>query len=555
MQKKLYVFLIVLFASGVFAQSNTWQVAWKMEQLPFKAPKVGSELAIVKAGFDTDKDGKGEFICGYTDYDTNYVFMYEASGNNTYNLVWYWRIPIRINSFTALAVGDLDKNGKDEIFVGLPAVVDPESPNPDRIYVFEWNGTVGENSYGNFDGTAYSPTSAFNCELPNLTDFRPYSMEVTDIDNDNSNELIIGVRTGGRGREVMVLSVTGEFSGFGTWVIEYNLTGLTGGSLYSVTTGDLDNDGYKEIYAFIWNLFTLHIIEATGPNQYQLANSLTQVFAASGIDYGSLDGVRVADVNNDGVKEMYIAATEPNNAVFVISNVSDVSFIAPSDVKLLMELPKQAGGKLRSMYIADPDMDGKLDLMIGGETNGRIYDVEYKGSGDPTDAANWEVNIPFDVFQYSGFSPTASPTISPRFFYGSPANDMDQDGKKEYCFVNYSTDFDVWSDDIYLWILEADPATGVEDAGLLPNTNYLAQNYPNPFNPTTTISFSLANAGLVNLTVYDMLGREVEVLINKEMNAGTHTVQFDAANLSSGIYLYKLTSVSFTQIRKMMLIK
>jgi hypothetical protein len=555
MFKKFYVVILMFLACSLFAQNNTWQLTWTMGQLPFQDPQVGSEIGIVKAGFDTDKDGKGEFICGYTDYDSNYVMLYEAQGDNDYQLVWSYKIPISINTYEAIAIGDLDGNGKDEIIIGLPAVTDAERPNPDRLYVFEWNGTVGENAYGNFNGTTYDPQSTFNCELPDLTDFRPYSMQIEDIDNDGTNELVMGVRQGGRGREIMVLSVTGEFNGFGTWVIEYNLTGLTGGGLYSVTTGDLDKDGKKEIYALLWNMFSLYIVEATGPNQYEYVKTMDAVMSAGGIDYGSLDGVRVIDANNDGVNELYIACTEPDNAIFVISNITDVSAITVDDIKLLMRLPKQAGGKLRTMYAADPDKDGKIDLMIGGEANGRIYDLEYKGTGAPTDSASWDINIAFDVFQYSGLDPAATPTISPRFFYGCPAEDMDGDGKNEYCFVNYSTDFDVWSGDKYLWVLEADPGTGVENEAILPTTNFLAQNFPNPFNPSTTISFNLLSAGQVNLTVYDMLGREVAVLVNDMLNAGTHNVNFDASKLTSGVYMYKLTSGSFQQTRKMMLVK
>ncbi len=555
MFKKTYVAILMLLACSLFAQSNTWQVSWSMDQLPFQDPQVGSELGIVKAGFDTDKDGKGEFICGYTDYDSNFVMLYEAQGDNDYQLVWYFKIPVAINSYEAITIGDLDGNGKEEIIIGVPAVTDAERPNPDRLFAFEWNGTVGENAYGNFDGTAYQPHSSFNCELPDLTDFRPYSMQIEDIDNDGANELVMGVRQGGRGREIMVLSLTGEFTGFGTWVIEYNLTGLSGGGLYSVTTGDLDKDGKKEIYALLWNMFSLYIVEATGPNQYEYVKEMSAVMSAGGVDYGSLDGVRVADVNNDGVNELYIAATEPDNTVFVISNISDISALTVDDIKVLMRLPKQAIGKLRSMYIADPDKDGKLDLMIGGEGNGRVFDLEYKGTGAPTDSASWDINIAFDLFQHAGFDPTASPTLSPRFFYGCPADDMDGDGKNEYCIVNYSTDFDVWTGDKYLWILEADPGTGVEDAAVLPTTNYLAQNFPNPFNPSTTISFNLLSAGQVNLTIYDMLGREVAVLVNDMLTAGTHNVTFDASKLTSGVYMYKLTSGTFQQTRKMMLVK
>lgn len=83
----------------------------------------------------------------------------------------------------------------------------------------------------------------------------------------------------------------------------------------------------------------------------------------------------------------------------------------------------------------------------------------------------------------------------------------------------------------------------------------LQGNFPNPFNPTTNIRFSVPVASDVTLTVYDMLGRQVAVLANGMFSAGTHTVTFDASNLSSGTYLYRLQSGSFVETSKMMLIK
>jgi hypothetical protein len=107
----------------------------------------------------------------------------------------------------------------------------------------------------------------------------------------------------------------------------------------------------------------------------------------------------------------------------------------------------------------------------------------------------------------------------------------------------------------YTWIGDKwDAITSVEEE-VLPETYSLSQNYPNPFNPTTTIKYSVANAGFVNLKVFDILGRQVMELVNRQQDKGNYTVSFDGSNLSTGVYFYKLESGNFTSIKKMMLIK
>jgi spore germination protein YaaH len=83
----------------------------------------------------------------------------------------------------------------------------------------------------------------------------------------------------------------------------------------------------------------------------------------------------------------------------------------------------------------------------------------------------------------------------------------------------------------------------------------LAQNYPNPFNPSTSISYSIPDAEFVNIKVFNLLGEEVATLFNGYMEAGKHTLSFDASKLNSGMYLYKITAGSFTQVKKMLLAK
>lgn len=89
----------------------------------------------------------------------------------------------------------------------------------------------------------------------------------------------------------------------------------------------------------------------------------------------------------------------------------------------------------------------------------------------------------------------------------------------------------------------------------LPGGFSLSQNYPNPFNPSTTINYQLPTNSFVSLAVFDVLGREVKTLVNRRQNAGDHTVTFNAANLPSGVYFYRLEAGTYHDTKKLMLLK
>ena len=91
--------------------------------------------------------------------------------------------------------------------------------------------------------------------------------------------------------------------------------------------------------------------------------------------------------------------------------------------------------------------------------------------------------------------------------------------------------------------------------GGLPGGFRLYQNYPNPFNPTTTIMFDVRATGNVSLKVFDLLGREVEVIVNKYLKSGSYSVQFSGDNLPSGVYYYELRAESFSETKRMLLVK
>jgi len=108
-----------------------------------------------------------------------------------------------------------------------------------------------------------------------------------------------------------------------------------------------------------------------------------------------------------------------------------------------------------------------------------------------------------------------------------------------------------------------DITTDIRELDLVPNQMKLYQNYPNPFNPITTIKYSVPNfvnspfsaAINIELSIYDILGRKVKTLVNKIMKPGNYEVSFDASDLSSGVYFYKLQSDGFLETKRMLLLK
>ena len=148
--------------------------------------------------------------------------------------------------------------------------------------------------------------------------------------------------------------------------------------------------------------------------------------------------------------------------------------------------------------------------------------------------------------QSSAFTPTSSQWASKKF--ALPA------GTNKISFKAISA----YGNNLYLDnICLISTTTGITNlnTGIVPDKFALSQNYPNPFNPSTKINFSLPKQGFVTLKIYDVLGKEVKTLVNELKSAGSYSVDFNASNLSSGVYFFRMESGGFNEIKRMMLIK
>jgi hypothetical protein len=89
----------------------------------------------------------------------------------------------------------------------------------------------------------------------------------------------------------------------------------------------------------------------------------------------------------------------------------------------------------------------------------------------------------------------------------------------------------------------------------IPSEYSLGQNYPNPFNPITNVKFSIINAGDVKIVVYDLMGREMQTLVNEKLKPGKYEVMFDGSMLASGVYFYRMIANNYSETKKLIILK
>ncbi|MBX7045476.1 MAG: T9SS type A sorting domain-containing protein [Ignavibacteria bacterium] len=278
--------------------------------------------------------------------------------------------------------------------------------------------------------------------------------------------------------------------------IDGNLAGASGPSCRWATILYKDSQLHVFLATSVGVYYTLNINGASTVWTQEAVSSIGNVVTVM-FDYRSSDNVFVAATHGRGCFSTVINPALPVELLAFTSEVSDKNVL--------------------------------LKWSTGSELNNRGFEVQRK-SGN----ADWAT---LGFVNGNGTSNTQSS-------YSFSDNNL-QTGKYKYRLkqIDYNGNFEYYN-------LASEISIG------LPNSFVLKQNYPNPFNPVTKIEFALPLNSNVSLKIFDMTGREVARLINNEFrNSGSYSVEFNASNLSSGVYFYKIEAGSYTGIKKMMLVK
>lgn len=382
--------------------------------------------------------------------------------------------------------------------------------------------------YGNADGfilyyrNTGSPTAAV-LQADNSY-FRIIKLEgssstvsFTDFDRDGDFDLMSGIWSG----KFIYFRNIGTPSAPVFQIATTPFSGFSPGSYSYPTFGDIDGDGDPDIVNGVLN----------GRVYVYINNNYTSFtynsVALSTVNVGGFAAPALADLNGDGKVDVLVGAETGSNSRFYLNMGSNTFVQADSFITGITFY-----SNTRPTF-ADFDNDGDYDLVFG-RTTGVL--VCYRNIGTATmpvwqreDALFAEVKV----------RQNAAPGFA----------DLDGDGKKDLIVGEYNGNFSYYKNNMAITSIKKENEKAVEYPSL-------SQNFPNPVNSSsvTKITFSLAEKEKVLIQVFDILGREIAIPVNKDLDKGSHTINLNTSGFASGMYIYRLTTSGGRAVSKKMIV-
>ncbi len=552
--------------------------------------EVGRDIFLVEGPNSLDGDNLADLVV--TDYrNGGRVLVFEQDSKSSLNFHLVFKSdslgPLTGggSSPRTLTVGDFDNNGKLDIIFPVGRLATDSTRG---LYIYEWDG-IKDNGYRR---TAWIKPEEIDTlyRTARFGRVERQGLLATDVDKDGKTELLIGsfeFTNFTTDATLYILQVeSGTFAQNNAKLkVEYKYKKMAyitpdssdGYIPAGFAVGDLDNDGKNEIIVLgRVNVSTgsgIGFIDVPGPNQY-VDGSIVEMTPVGGTTIFARVSALPALVSTPQGTIVYLLGETDNASstpiapreLYVIDNITDVSFVGKSDVKLVAK----GYGVWAGLAAGDQDhglsKDG-FDVYIPGSNE--IIDAEYKGTGSLADSNSYT----FTRYSLTQLLRNPSGAITKVIV---PKADLNANGRKEVI-----TGYQAFGGDSIITPTGIQPlkggqlvffifewgdsttkvVTSVADENSLPIGYSLDQNYPNPFNPSTTIKFSLPKSGPVMLRIFDVNGREVRTLAaNKNFDAGDYKVEWDGKSndgraVSSGTYFYTLEAGSYTNTRKMVLLK
>ncbi|WP_290661926.1 T9SS type A sorting domain-containing protein [Ignavibacterium sp.] len=550
--KRLYTILpvlLIIFISQTFAQLMTRTALVRDPSLLERG------FGGVVAGVDFDGDGLPEiYACNTNMVDQPYELvprLYKFEWNpvtSSWDSVWGVTsdVPLQ-NTWPALTWGDLDNDGKPELYWGPVNNLDASiNPNPARVIVYEYPGDGSDNMGVNDGFGGFLPNAKTTIVQDNMFNLRPIRFVVADIDFDGTNELIFADRAAGSGNyHVGVLSVDNipdDGSGTETWTTEFS--GL--GDFILAGTGNKWDVVVVPPYIGLFNADGRTFLIKYDAGNYIVYDPQSGVAGNNSSFKGSV-------VFSEGDAQRVFAGGWFSSKVYYITKDDSVDTLRSYEVADFINFDQDPSSQLRLNGAAwgDVDGDGAVDMFFGtrggtSQPNAMIFRLEYAG-GDPTNPANFVASVVDSAIIAAGGD-----------YDVVVCANVDGDPESEVLYTQGYSRSNPTDEPVPIVILDYQftPVSVERITDFIPANMYLEQNYPNPFNPSTTIKFGVTKASNVDLRVFDLLGNEVAVIVdNQYMEAGNYSAKFNADGLSSGIYLYQLKSGDVKVTKKMQLIK
>ena len=474
--------------------------------------------------------------------DTLEVF----TGSNSGDFLGWNYLGIPLNNFPLTlggqmwgspAFGDIDNDGNSEIVIGS---------SQGHLYVISPDGTI-EHDW-------------------NIGEFIYGTVSLADLNNDDDLEIIFGTFSG----NIQVLNPDG--SNFGNFPYAMGTADrVTGGC----AVADINGDGSLEIIAGTQarHIYALDVNANVLPGfPYNASNSF-------------IGSVVVADLDGSGSNGARIIAGSQDGKLVVLKSDGTEDFIFDT------------GGILRSTAgLCDIDGDGTVEIFIGNN-NKQLYGLKWDGSAVPGFPLSLDGNVEAQPvfadlygnghiimlvtamdgkiygydFTSGGWANGYPSPIAGQIKSTPTIADIDLDNDLEIAFGT-SNSFAVldikqkngsaenfWSTfqaNYHRTGFYGDAVLGLKNRTQPIATEFqLMQNYPNPFNPETTIRYSLKETAPTRLEIYSILGEKIATLVSAQQKPGEYTVRWNAKEFASGIYIYRLTSGTYTATRRMLLLK